>query len=318
VGQLLCLQRVEPAPILCVPAAWPKPHLELRFLKNRLTTLLEVSLGSQSFLVMKSQDIAGLMAALGYQFVRTERLDQALTHTSQARELEALRPLEATGVGDNEQLEFLGDAVLSLITTEELFHRFPHFREGALSKLRAHLVSEKHLIRAAQQLELGHYLRLGRGEEKSGGRNKTALLVDALEAILGAMYLDGGMEAAREFVLRQVVTPELERIALNESGLPGNDYKSALQEKLQASGRPQPCYALVKEQGPEHSKIFTVEARLQGPGTEAKPEFVGRAEGSTKKNAEQQAARQVLEYLDSLPAGSDSSGAKARPSGARP
>lgn len=249
---------------------------------------------------MKSRDTTGLVAALEYQFLRPELLDQALTHTSQARELEALRPQEARRVGDNEQLEFLGDAVLSLVTTEELFHRFPHFREGELSKLRAHLVSERHLIQVAQHLELGHYLHLGRGEEKSGGRNKKALLVDALEAVLGAMYLDGGMEPARQFVLKQVLTPELEQLALNGSGLPVTDYKSALQEKLQAEGRPQPSYVLAKERGPEHSKTFTVEARLQSLTTNDKFEFVGRAEGSTKKNAEQDAARQVLEYLASL------------------
>ncbi|MBZ5718837.1 MAG: ribonuclease III [Acidobacteriia bacterium] len=254
---------------------------------------------------MKSHDIAGLVAALGYQFLRSELLDQALTHTSQARELEALQPSGASRIGDNEQLEFLGDAVLSLVTTEELFHRFPHFREGELSKLRAHLVSEKHLIRVAQELGLGHYLRLGRGEEKSGGRNKTALLVDALEAVLGAMYLDGGFEPARRFVVQRVVAPEMERMALHGNGLPLTDYKSALQEKMQATGHPQPAYVLVKEHGPEHSKTFTVEVRMQGPSTQSKPEFVGRAEGSTKKNAEQEAARQVLEYMASLPQGAD-------------
>src|ERR1039457_4691901 len=158
------------------------------------------------------RDIALLQEALGYLFVRPKLLEQALTHTSQAREREALQPPEAGRVGDNEQLEFLGDAVLGFITSEALFERFPQFREGELSKLRAHLVSERHLIRVAQQLELGHYLRLGRGEEKSGGRGKTALLVDALEAILAAIYLDGGLEVARDFVLRNVIAPELERM----------------------------------------------------------------------------------------------------------
>jgi ribonuclease III len=246
----------------------------------------------------KSPDIATLEEVLGYQFTRPELLQQALTHTSQAREVESLRPTETARVGDNEQLEFLGDAVLSLVTTEELFHHFPQFREGDLSKLRAHLVSEKHLIRVAEELDLGFYLRLGKGEEKSGGRKKTALLVDALEAVLGAIYLDGGMESARRFVLQQIVTPELER---NGSRLPVTDYKSALQEKLQAGGRPQPNYVLVKEQGPDHSKTFTVEARLQSPGQNGKAAFVSRAEGSTKKNAEQDAARQALEYLASIP-----------------
>jgi ribonuclease-3 len=248
---------------------------------------------------MKSRDIAGLEATLGYRFLHRELLEQALTHTSQARELEALQPAAPSSVGDNEQLEFLGDAILGFITSEELFHRFPQFREGELSKLRAHLVSERHLIRVARELELGHYLRLGRGEEKSGGRHKTALLVDALEAVLAALYLDGGLAAVRCLVLQAILTPELERLAKNGSGLPVTDYKSALQEKLQAIGRPQPAYVLVKERGPDHSKTFTVESRLYALESEAKPEFVGRAEGSTKKNAEQEAARQVLEYLAS-------------------
>jgi ribonuclease-3 len=258
---------------------------------------------------MKARDITILQSALGYCFQRAELLEQALTHSSQAREREALQAAGGPRVGDNEQFEFLGDAVLGFVTTEELFHRFPSFREGELSKLRAHLVSEKHLIRVAQELELGHYLRLGRGEEKSGGRNKTAVLVDALEAVLAAVYLDGGMEAARRIVLQSVVNPELERVAANGSSLPVSDYKSALQEKLQAIGRPQPAYVLVKERGPEHSKTFTVEARLQALHNSGKAEFVGRADGSTKKDAEQDAARQVLEYLGVGPAG----GPAARP-----
>jgi ribonuclease-3 len=262
----------------------------------------------------KARSISELEESLGYKFSRPELLEQALTHSSQARELESLQPLDPdqpgrrTGsrVGDNEQLEFLGDAVLGLITTEELFHRFPHFREGELSKLRAHLVSEKHLIQVARQLELGHYLRLGRGEEKSGGRNKTALLVDGLEAVLGAMYVDSGLETVRRVVLQNIVTPEVEHMARSGSSLPLTDYKSALQEKLQAVGRSQASYVLVKELGPEHSKTFTVEVRLQALGNHGAIEFVGRAEGSTKKNAEQGAARQLLEHLASLP--TDSSG----------
>jgi ribonuclease-3 len=248
---------------------------------------------------MKPRDIALLEAALGYRFQRPELIQQALTHSSHAREREALQPL-GTGLDDNEQLEFLGDAILALVTSEELFHRFPQFHEGQLSKLRAHLVSEKHLIRVARLLELGHYLQLGRGEEKSGGRAKTALLVDCLEAVLAALYLDGGMEQARKFILEVVVVPELQQMNLQEQdGLPITDFKSALQEQLQAGGRPQPSYLLVREAGPEHSKTFTVEVRLQTEGSHDRVEFVGKAEGSTKKKAEQDAARQVLEYLSS-------------------
>lgn len=251
---------------------------------------------------MKARDIGALEELVGHRFQRPELLDQALTHSSQARELDALQsPSAANKAGDNEQLEFLGDAVLGVVTSEELFRRFPHFREGELSKLRAHLVSERHLIQVAQKLELGHFLRLGRGEEKSGGRGKTALLVDALEAVLAALYLDAGMEVVRSFILRTIVVPELERMNPALGMLPVMDFKSALQETLQAIGRPQPSYVLVKEAGPEHNKTFTVEARLHPQRSASKAEFVGRAEGSTKKKAEQEAARQVLDYLASQP-----------------
>ena len=247
---------------------------------------------------MKAREIAALEALLGYHFQQPELIAQALTHSSQAREQEAMQsPNTGLKSGDNEQLEFLGDTVLALVTSEELFRTFPHFREGELSKLRAHLVSERHLIQVAQALELGHYLRLGRGEEKSGGRGKTALLVDALEAVLAALYLDGGLEAARRFILQAVVIPELERMNPGSTGVPVMDFKSALQESLQAIGRPQASYVLVKEVGPEHSKTFTVEARLHSAAGQGKVEFTGRAEGSTKKKAEQDAARQVLGYL---------------------
>jgi ribonuclease-3 len=249
---------------------------------------------------MKEREITALEAALQYHFRRRAVIEQAVTHSSQAREQEAQQAGEGKyRVSDNEQMEFLGDAVLALVTSEELFQRFPQFREGELSKLRAHLVSERHLIRVAQQLELGHYLRLGRGEEKSGGRGKTALLVDALEAILAAIYLDGGLEVARQFVVREIVAPELERMEREGGTLPVTDFKSALQEALQGLGLPQPSYVLVKEAGPEHSKTFTVEARLNMKESKGQAEFVGRAQGSTKKTAEQDAARQLLTYLAS-------------------
>jgi ribonuclease-3 len=251
---------------------------------------------------MKTREIDALESALGYHFIRRAVIEQALTHSSQAREQESQQAGESKfRVNDNEQLEFLGDAVLSLVTSEELFHRFPQFREGELSKIRAHVVSERHLIQVAQQLELGHYLRLGRVEEKSGGRSKTALLVDSLEAILAAIYLDGGMEPAREFILRVILGPELERMERGGGTLPMTDFKSALQETLQGLGMPQPTYVLVQEAGPEHRKTFTVEVRLDAKKSENPGEFVGRAEGSTKKTAEQDAARQLLAYLASRP-----------------
>jgi len=260
---------------------------------------------------MKSREIMALEESLGHHFHRRELLDQALTHSSQAREEEALGAGSSSSgsgssssgssgkssSGDNENLEFLGDAVLGLVTTESLFHRFPEFQEGHLSKLRAHLVGQRHLLRVAEQLDIGRFMRLGRGEEKSGGRNKASLLVDALEAILAALYLDGGWPAARDFIVRVIVEPELAHMKLETSAMPVMDFKSALQEALQARGGPQPVYALVKEEGPEHKKTFTVEVRLPAP---ALGQFVGRAQGATKKRAEQEAARQVLERLSAL------------------
>ena len=163
--------------------------------------------------------------------------------------------------------------------------------------MRAHLVGQRHLLRVAEQLRIGDYMRLGRGEEKSGGRSKASLQVDALEAILAAMYLDGGWQVTRDFIVRAILEPELAHMNLETSVLPVMDFKSALQEALQACGRAQPVYALVKEEGPEHRKTFTVEARLAEPHT---TQFVGRAEGATKKRAEQEAARQVLEHLSKL------------------
>ncbi len=251
---------------------------------------------------MKEREITALETALGYHFRRRAVIEQALTHSSQARELESQQsPENKFKVNDNEQLEFLGDAILSLVTSEELFQRFPQFREGELSKLRAHVVSERHLMTVAQRLELGHYLRLGRGEEKSGGRSKTALLVDALEAVIAALYLDGGMAPARDLILREILAPELERMEREGGALPMNDFKSALQETLQGLGLAQPTYILVQEAGPEHSKTFTVEVRLKPQSGEGQAEFVGRAQGSTKKTAEQDAARQLLSYLASRP-----------------
>src|SRR5262249_10615516 len=139
-------------------------------------------------------DVSKLESLLGHSFSRRDLLERALTHSSHANEASA---------ADNEQLEFLGDAILGFVTSQELFERYPSFSEGRLSKTRAHLVSARHLIKVAKQLGLGEFLRLGRGEERSGGRQKSALLVDALEALIAAIYLDGGIEPARGFVLEQ-------------------------------------------------------------------------------------------------------------------
>jgi ribonuclease-3 len=246
---------------------------------------------------MTSRNIAELQTALGHNFAQLELLQRALTHTSHANEMGIGKPDHTDEVRDNEQLEFLGDAVLGLVTTEELFRQFPSFREGKLSKLRSQLVSERNLALVAQKLNLGEYLYLGRGEEKSGGRNKIAILADALEAVLAAIYLDGGPESARRVIVEQIVNPEIEHIKENGHGLAVHDYKSALQEKMQAAGRSQPVYTLVSARGPEHSKTFTVEVRLQLTPKGRKRELAGRAEGTTKKNAEQEAARLALNFL---------------------
>jgi ribonuclease III len=243
-----------------------------------------------------NSELTTLEAALGHRFSRPELLERALTHSSHAHE-ESKAVGGDMAVEDNEQLEFLGDAILGLVASQLLFERFPRFHEGQLSKLKAHLVSAGHLVRVAASLELGRYLRLGKGEERSGGRTKSTLLSDALEAVIAAMYLDAGVDKAREFIIGQILEPELERVRTEgESEFSLADYKSALQELLQSTGRLQPVYATVKEEGPDHRKTFTVEARIYPLG-QSKPEFVARAEGATKKKAEQLAAKQALDHL---------------------
>ena len=243
-------------------------------------------------------DLNGLQAALGHTFAHPEMLERALTHSSHAHEEAKAAGVEgALEKLDNEQFEFLGDAVLGLVTSQLLFERFPTFHEGQLSKLKAHLVSAEHLVSVAIRIGLGRYLRLGRGEERSGGRTKGTLLSDALEAVIAAMYLDAGLEKTRQFIIEQILKSELQAITgegENEFSLA--DYKSALQELLQSTGRQQPVYATVKEEGPDHRKTFTVEARIYLQG-QTKPEYVARAEGGTKKKAEQLAAKQALEHL---------------------
>jgi ribonuclease-3 len=248
------------------------------------------------------RELASLERVLGHEFRDRELLLTALTHSSHAHETGS-----RTGTSDhtdNERLEFLGDAVLGLIASEELIARFPDLQEGQLSKLRAHLVSQNHLVTAAEQLRLGSYLRLGRGEEKSGGRHKAALLVDALEAVIGAMYLDAGLETVRPFVRQAILIPELEARERAPQSVPVGDYKSALQEIAHATGRVQPSYVLVEEEGPPHQKTFTVEVRLHRASKRGRAEYVARAKGGTKKMAEQNAARDALAYLHNASDGS--------------
>ena len=226
---------------------------------------------------------------LGYKFTDISLLRRALTHSSHAHEL-------ANGIEDNEQMEFLGDAVLGFVTSFALVERYPSFAEGRLSKLRAHLVSAKHLVERAKDLQLGDWLLLGRGEERSGGREKSALLVDALEATVAAIYLDGGIEPARRFILQALLQPELDRIDRDpEHMFTWADQKSALQELLQALGLPQPEYEVVDEHGPDHNKTFTVELRVRA--IQEGSDMVRHGQGRTKKLAEQKAAQAVLTEL---------------------
>ncbi len=239
---------------------------------------------------MKHAPTVPLEAAIEHEFQRRDLLEQALTHSSYAQE-------QAENAADNEQLEFLGDAVLGFVTSQELFSKYPHYQEGELSKLRAHLVSARHLVQAANALELGQYLRLGRGEEKTGGRAKAAILVDALEALLAALYLDAGLDVARDFILKSIVRPELARLAEEqEDDLLLADYKSRLQETLHANGRPEPEYESIREDGPEHKKVFTVAVVVRKSNGEV--EFKSEGQGASKKRAGQVAAQRAIERLD--------------------
>jgi ribonuclease-3 len=225
-------------------------------------------------------DAEALETALGHSFANRDLLIRALTHRSIVHER---APATAT---DNEQFEFLGDAILGFVVSDVLLAMHPDFPEGKLSKLKAHLVSASHLHEVAARLQLGEFLLLGRGEEMSGGRGKKALLANAVEALIAALYLDGGMDPARAFILQEIVGGAE---PLNEA-TPAADYKSALQELAQALKLPQPRYAIVEERGPEHAKMFLVEARVGR-------EWVSRAEGLSKKSAGQKAAQEILRRL---------------------
>ena len=231
-----------------------------------------------------------LMERLGYNFRDASLLDLALTHSSAVPELRAARgedmAFAGSAVQDNERLEFLGDAVLELLTSEFLLGQFPEWAEGQLSKSRARIVNAHSLEIAARSLNLGDHLRLGRGEEKTGGREKPALLADAFEAVVAAIYLDGGLVPVRELLKKTVL------LQANEDGerIAESDRKSALQEFLQGKGGPLAEYRLAGESGPDHQKTFLVEVWIKG-------ECMSSAEGSTKKEAEQRAARSALEKL---------------------
>jgi len=231
-----------------------------------------------------------LVERLGYDFRNPGLLERALTHSSAVPELRTARGEEISFMGsviqDNERLEFLGDAVLELLTSEYLLANFPEWTEGQLSKSRARIVNAHSLETAARGLGIGGHLRLGRGEEKTGGREKPALLADAFEAVVAAMYLDGGLAPVRTLLTRTVFVQALE----DGERIAESDRKSALQEFLQGQGDVPAEYRLAGESGPDHQKTFLVEVWIKG-------ERMASAEGSTKKEAEQKAARSALEKL---------------------
>jgi ribonuclease-3 len=215
---------------------------------------------------------------LKYTFKNKELLINALAHSSYTNE-------KKNGMTSNERLEFLGDSVLSIIVSDYLFKNFPNMPEGELTKLRASLVCEKSLCGFSRSLDIGSYLKLGKGEDKGGGRERDSILADAFEAVLAAMYLDGGYEIARKhalrFVLREIEHPEEDVF---------KDYKTVLQEIIQRNPEETVTYVLVDQKGPDHDKIFTVEVMLNSNA-------IGKGCGKSKKQAEQMAAKQALELM---------------------
>ncbi len=220
-------------------------------------------------------DLAALQKALGVSFNDLSLLEQALVHGSYANENPDI-------AASNERLEFLGDAILGLIIAEELYQRFPQYSEGELTKIRSSLVRQDALSRMARAISLGNYLYLGKGEEASGGRRKPANLAGAFEAIIAAIFFDQGLTTVKDFVLRSA-DKELSQ------GVEA-DYKSQLQEVIQARHQQPPTYRLIETAGPDHDRTFTVEVRVGGT-------VLGRGSGKSKKMAETEAARSALARL---------------------
>jgi ribonuclease-3 len=263
---------------------------------------------------------AELEALLGYVFRDRGNLELALTHSSLAYERLTGRDDSSAMPGDpeqdNEQLEFLGDAVLGLVVAESLFRSYPELNEGDLTRLRAQLVSRRHLGQVAARMSLGTFLRLGRGEERSGGRQKSVLLANAMEAVIAALYLDGGLPAAAGFVQTTIVQPYVEDLRAElDAGDAMGDHKSALQEWLQAHKAGSPHYTVTGESGPDHRKRFLVELEIVTADGEV---TLAHGNGSTKKKAEQEAARKAYQALrhsraveDGTPEDQKSEGVKA-------
>ena len=246
-----------------------------------------------------SKALPTLEAELGYRFAQPALLEQALTHSSLRHELYTAQQDGARAAedpGDNERLEFLGDAIVGMLVAESLFRRYPGLREGELTRLRAALVSRKHLGEVGEALALGRWLRMGRSEERNGGRKKVVLLANCVEALTAAIYLDSGsLPVTAVFVERVIVEP---LAAALHRELQANhaigDYKSALQEFLQARNQGQPEYTVLAETGPDHRKRFLVEVRTaDADGARA----LAQGSGSTKKKGEQEAARRAFRRL---------------------
>jgi ribonuclease-3 len=242
--------------------------------------------------------------ALGHRFSSPEVLVRALTHRSLSNERAheaGSEPSAATG--DNERLEFLGDAVLGLVVAEELFSAHPEWQEGELTRVRSQLVSRQHMAEVATSIRLGKHLRLSRGEDRGGLRNKSTVLSNTMEAVMAALFLDGGMDPVRAFARRWVMGEAAEHLAEElRSGAALGNFKSALQEHLQAERLGAPVYRVKSESGPDHRKRFLVEVRLK-TGEDEPGKALARGMGSTKKHAEQDAARRALERLTTAKSG---------------
>jgi len=228
--------------------------------------------------------IARLQQRLGINWSTPELFYQALTHSSCAHENRHL------GLTHNQRLEFLGDAVLELIISEHLYRMFPDSSEGELTKLRAAVVCEPSLAKVARELTLGYCLRMGRGEERSGGRERPSILADAFEALLGAIYLDKGLEVARRIVLNELASVIKDVI----DGKLDKDYKTELQEMLQQHSSDPVSYVILREEGPDHNKTFTAGVVYRG-------KEIGRGTGHSKKEAEQRAAKEALALVKNIP-----------------
>ncbi len=220
-----------------------------------------------------------LQEKIGYQFNNISLLKEALTHSSYANEH------RAQNIRYNERLEFLGDAVLSIVVSDYIFKNCPDLPEGELTKLRASLVCEKSLYEFAKKIDLGNYLLLSKGERNNGGTDRPSILSDAFEALIAAIYIDGGMKSASKHILNFII-PEIK----NSKKKRINDYKTTLQEIIQKNPGEQLEYVLVDESGPDHNKHFVVEVHLNS-------NVIGKGGGRSKKEAEQQAAREALELM---------------------